>query len=147
MDFDRLILGARLCLATVFLYSGADKLIGWSGALAEAEALGLPWPAVAMVLTIAAQLAGGLSVLLGIYARAGAAVLLTFTFAATLVAHWPGGLAGEELRRQLTVSLEHLAIVGGFIALLAVGPGEISLDAWRLRRMKSGGFVSASYRG
>jgi putative oxidoreductase len=147
MDFDRWILGARLCLAAVFLYSGVDKLIGWPGAVAEAAALGLPWPAVAMALTIAAQLAGGLSVLFGMYARAGAALLLAFTVAATLFAHWPGGLAAEELRRQLTVSLEHLAIVGGFIALLAVGPGEISMDAWRLRRMKSGAFLSASHRG
>lgn len=147
MEFDRLILTARLFLPAVFLYSGLDKLLGWPGAVAEAEALGLAWPALAMALTVATQLAGGFSVLLGLYARVGAAFLLAFTFAATLLAHWPGGLADDELRRQLTVSLEHLAIIGGFIALLAVGPGELSLDAWRRRRRKkSVTFAPASHR-
>lgn len=134
MDRDMLLLAARVCLAAVFLYSGLDKLANWPGAVAEAQSLGLPLPTLAMATTIAIQLGGGLAVLLGAFTRAGAALLLVFTVAATLLAHWPFGLAGDELRRQLTTSLEHLAIVGGFVAIIAVGAGSLSLDAARRRQ-------------
>lgn len=131
MDRDVLLLASRVCLAAVFLYSGLDKLVNWPGAVAEAQGLGLPLPAFAMAATVAVQLTGGLAVLLGAFARIGAALLLVFTVAATLLAHWPFGLTGDKLRQQLTTSLEHLAIVGGFVAIIAVGAGSASLDAVR----------------
>lgn len=128
MNRDVLLLLARICLSVVFLYSGLDKLARWPNAVGEAEALGLPLPTLAMVATILVQLAGGLSVLLGIWARFGAALLLLFTVAATLIAHWPVGLTDAAFRQQLTVDLEHLAIVGGFLALIAAGAGRLGLD-------------------
>ena len=131
MNADTLLLLARLCLSAVFLYSGLDKLAHWSGAVGEAAALGLPLPAVAMATTILVQVAGGASVLLGLRMRLGAALLLLFTIAATLLAHWPFGLEGAAFQQQLTVSLEHLAIVGGFLALIAAGSGRFGLDGRR----------------
>lgn len=137
MPNNRLLLLARVCLAVVFLHSGVDKASNWSGAVAEAQALGLPWPALAMTATIAVQIVGGLCVLLGAFTRTGAIFLLAFTIAATLLAHWPLGLTGDEFRRQLTLSLEHLAIVGGFVALVATGPGAFSVDTRRGRHVSA----------
>jgi putative oxidoreductase len=54
-------------------------------------------------------------------------LLLAFTAVATIVAHNPIVLRGEELRRQVTLSLEHLAIVGGLLILAVVGPGSYAL--------------------
>jgi putative oxidoreductase len=131
MDRDHLLLVSRICLSAVFLYSGLDKAVNWGNGLAEVSGLGLPFPAVALALTIVTQLAGGLMLLLGVYARFGAFLLLGFTVVATLLAHNPLGLSGGELRRQLTTSLEHLAIVGGFLLVLAHGAGRIALDRLR----------------
>jgi putative oxidoreductase len=128
MDHDQLVLAAHIYLSAVFLCSCLDMLVNWSSGLAEVSGLGLPFSAIALALTIVTQLAGGLMVLLGLYVRLGAILVLGFTVVATLLAHNPLGSSGEELRRQLTTSLEHLAIVGGFLLVLAYGAGGIALD-------------------
>jgi uncharacterized membrane protein YphA (DoxX/SURF4 family) len=35
---------------------------------------------------------------------------------------------GADFHRQLTIALEHLAIVGGLLAIAAAGPGLFSLQ-------------------
>ena len=92
------IVAARLLLAAVFLYSGQDKLRHWPASLREVAAL-------------------------GIGAAVGAALLAGFTIVATLLGHRFWLLHGSEARRELTTSLEHLAIVGG---LVLVGVGALS---------------------
>lgn len=120
MNITTLYLLARVCLAAVFIYSGATKLIGWSDTIAEFEALGLPLPVAAALATIVVQLAGGLAVLAGYRVEAAALGLAAFTVVATLIGHPFWTFEGQEFHRQLTTALEHLAIAGGFI-LLATG--------------------------
>ena len=128
------LLAARICLSAVYLYSGATKLIDIPAGTAEVADLGLPAPVVFLVLTILAQLGGGLLLLVGLWTRLGAFLLLGFTVVATALAHSPLGLEGIEFQRQLTTSLEHLAIVGGLILVMAEGGGPISLDRLIERR-------------
>jgi uncharacterized membrane protein YphA (DoxX/SURF4 family) len=109
------IVAARLLLAAVFLYSGQDKLRHWADSIREVAELGMPMPALFASATVATQIAGGLSVALGIGAAVGAALLAGFTIVATLLGHRFWLLHGVEARRELTTSLEHLAIVGGLI--------------------------------
>lgn len=122
------MLAARFCLSAVFLYSGVSKLIHWQDGIAEVGALGLPWPGLVLPLTIVVQLGAGLMVLLGIYPFAGAVILIGFTGLATLMGHRFWAVQGQERRMRLTVSLEHLAIMGGFLLLISTGPGALSLD-------------------
>lgn len=35
---------------------------------------------------------------------------------------------GNDFHRQLTTALEHLAIIGGLVAIAAAGPGPFSLQ-------------------
>lgn len=121
-------LAARICLSAVYLYSGIAKLLDIPAGMAEVAGFGLPAPSVLLALTILVQLGGGLLVLVGLWTRLAAFLLLGFTVVATALAHNPFGLEGIELQRQLTTSLEHLAIVGGFILLIAGGAGPISVD-------------------
>jgi len=108
---------ARLCLAAVFLYSGADKLWHWGSSIEEVKADGLPWPVVFAGLTILTQLLGGLMVATGILAWLGGLLLAAFTVSATLLGHRFWLRHSGEFRRELTTSLEHLAIVGGLLLL------------------------------
>jgi uncharacterized membrane protein YphA (DoxX/SURF4 family) len=128
MEYGSLL--ARLCLSLVFLWSGVSKLLDPAGGRAEVAALGVPAPSLFLVLTIACQIGGGLMVLLGFWARLGALALLGFIIVATVLAHSGSGRSGQERQRQITTSLEHLAIVGGFLLVLIHGSGPLSVDIW-----------------
>src|SRR3546814_14245007 len=75
----QLLLAARLCLAAVFLYSGATKLLSWQAAIAEFEQIGLPFSPLAVAATVIVQLSGGLAVALGWRVRLAALGLAAFT--------------------------------------------------------------------
>jgi putative oxidoreductase len=122
-------LAARLCLAAVFLYSGAAKLLFWSGGIEEFAALGLPMPALALAATIVLQLGAGTALAIGWRSGPAALALAAFTVAATLVGHPFWAFDGADFHRQLTIALEHLAIVGGLLAIAAAGPGLFSLQS------------------
>jgi putative oxidoreductase len=130
---DYVLLVARVCMASVFVFSGATKLLGWQLAIAEVEQLGVPLPWIAAVATVVVQLIGGLAVALGWHFRTAAASLAAFTFVATLVGHRFWVFDGAEFHRQLTTALEHLAIVGGFLFLMITGPGHLALQSERER--------------
>jgi putative oxidoreductase len=112
-------LAARACMAVVFLYSGQDKLRHWTKAEGEVRALGLPAPALMAASTIAVQLLGGILLVTGFEAAAGAMLLAGFTVAATLLGHRYWLLTGDPAKQAFTTSLEHLAIIGGLL-LVAV---------------------------
>ena len=127
MNHDLLMLAARVCLSAVYLYSALDKTINWQNGMNFVNGLRLPQAHLVLVATIVIQLIGGLAVLLGVFAREGAVLLLVFTVVATVIAHNPIGLRGEEFRRQFTLSLEHLGIVGGLLLLALNGPGSFAI--------------------
>jgi putative oxidoreductase len=115
------LIAARILLALAFLYSGQDKLRHWRSSVREVAGLGLPWPGLFTVGTIAVQFAGGASLAVGLGARWGAALLAAFTVAATLLGHRFWLLHGVSERRELTTTLEHLGIVGGLL-LIVIAP-------------------------
>lgn len=120
---------ARACLSAVFLWSGATKLRDPVGGAAEIAELSIPAPRLFLILTILYQLGAGSLILLGYWTRLAALALLAFTVVATLLAHRATGLSGRARQQQITTSLEHLAIVGGFLFLMIYGPGALSIDA------------------
>jgi putative oxidoreductase len=126
VDYGDLL--ARFCLSFVFLWSGISKALHPAAGKAEIAALGLPDAALFLWLTVACQIAGGLMVLLGFWARLGALALLSFTVIATLMAHGTRGLTGDQRQQQETTAFEHLAIAGGFLFVIVHGPGSLSLD-------------------
>lgn len=122
------LLAARACLAAVFLYSGATKILFWSAGIAEFAALGLPMPTLALTATIAIQVGAGMALLIGWRSKPAALALAAFTVVATLIGHPFWVFEGGDFQRQLTTALEHLAIVGGLVAIAAAGPGPFSLQ-------------------
>jgi putative oxidoreductase len=129
MDRDFLMLLARICLSAVYLYSGIDKLMCWDNGLKFCLEHKMPQPKTVLGVTAILHLVGGLMVLFGFYARTGAVILLLFTIVATYWVHNPLGRTGDDFRREMTISLEHLAIIGGLLLLAAVGPGSIALTS------------------
>jgi putative oxidoreductase len=126
---DSLFLLARIFLSSVFIYSGLEKLLYWREGVDELKGFRLPFPTVALVVTVAVQLGAGTMVLLGLHARLGALILFGFTCAATLMAHRFWAMRGIAFRKSLTTALEHLAIMGGFLLIAALGPGRFALSS------------------
>jgi putative oxidoreductase len=122
---------ARQLLSLVFLLSGIDKALHWSAGMAEIDAARLPFPPLLLVATVATQILGGLSVALGLWTRLGALALACFTIAATVLFHDFWNATGGAWQQQFTTFMEHVAIVGGFAAIMAAGPGRsASTDDW-----------------
>jgi uncharacterized membrane protein YphA (DoxX/SURF4 family) len=125
------LLIARLMMSLVFLFSGLDKALNWSSGLAEIEAAGLPFPSLMLAATVITQLGGGLSLALGLWTQLGALALAAFTVVATVLLHDFWNASGEAWGHQFTTFMEHVAIVGGFIAVIVTGPGTFSIDSRR----------------
>jgi putative oxidoreductase len=119
------LLLARLMLSVVFVWSGIEKATHWSEGVGEIVSAGLPFPSLLLAATVVVQLGGGLSLALGIFARLGATALAAFTVMATVLFHDFWAIADPIARQQqLTTFLEHVAILGGFTAVIFLGAGR-----------------------
>lgn len=107
---------ARLFLAAPFIGSGLGKAFDFSAATAEAASLGLRPASLMAAAVILVQLAGSGLFLTRRWCWLGAGLLAGFTVVATLIAHPFWHFEGLERVRQTATFLEHLAIVGGFLA-------------------------------
>jgi putative oxidoreductase len=121
------ILLARVLLSSPFVYSGIDKLLRWSAAQTEVADSGLPFPTVLHAITVMVQLGAGLSVLIGIDARAGALALCLFLIPVTVLYHPFWKQTGKALVAEADHFLLNLAVIGGLLLIAAVGGGRISV--------------------
>ena len=117
-----------------FLLSGVSKIAAPAMTQGYIAAVGLPLPAVAYGIAIAAEVGGGLSLLLGYKTRAIAAAMAVFTLATALGFH-----TNFADQNQMIHFLKNLMIMGGLLQVAAFGAGRFSLDA-RLDARRLGGF-------
>lgn len=117
---DLFALTGRVFIAAIFLASAVGKMTNFQGTTDYMAAHGMPMVNLLCMSAIGIEVMGGLSLVLGYYARWGAVALLVFMVPATLIFH----LAPDQ-RIQF---LKNMAIIGGLLQVAAFGPGEISLD-------------------
>ena len=120
---------ARLCLAGIFIFAGAGKLIFFDQTATYMASKG--FTAIPLFLAGAAllELVGGVSLILGYKSRFGAAILLLFLIPTTLIFHEFWNLSGAERDVQLIMFLKNLAIFGGLLYIFCDGPGGLAVDA------------------
>jgi putative oxidoreductase len=131
-----LMLLGRLLVGALFVPSGFGKLtgIGGPGLNAFAGVLGgkglpvpLAWAAVGALIEFFA----GLAVVLGLWTRAAAFLMVFFTIAAALLSHNYWAMADAARAANYIQFWKNMAIVGGFLFLFVHGPGPLSLDGRR----------------
>lgn len=106
---------ARLCLAVVFIASGAAKLIDFEGGVAEMRAAGLE-PARFFNIAVAVLMLAGSALILADRAVWLAAAALSVFLALTIVivhAFWR--LPEAQARLALFFALEHVSVIGGLL--------------------------------
>jgi len=111
---------ARSFLAVIFIYAGVNKVFNFAQTSESMAKAGLPIVGVLLIFTIAFQILGGLSIILGYKAEIGAILLIP----ATIVFHNP--FADPS---QFNNFFKNLSIIGGLLLILAYGSGTLSLEA------------------
>ncbi|MFH1619123.1 MAG: DoxX family protein [bacterium] len=116
-----LLMLGRILIALPFLASAFGQLGNFSGYCGVLRDFGVPLPSVFCGAVIAFAAAGSFSMVLGYRTRSGAAMLSAVTFFTALVIN----LAPDQTMNLL----RNGAIMGGLVTFMAIGPGELSLDA------------------
>lgn len=111
----------RILIALVFVISGIEKINGYSGTAAYMESHGLPGALLPLVILL--ELGGGIAIILGWFTRTVALLLALFCLATALVFH---ANIGDTM--QYLNFMKNLAMAGGFLFLVANGPGPLSID-------------------
>jgi putative oxidoreductase len=115
-----LIIIGRLLLGAYFFRSGLQNIGKIELHTGILEKKGVPMPRVAMMLAVGAELVGGASVALGIFAALGALALAVFTLAASVLYHNFWAMQGEERASHLNSFVSNLALVGAFVIVFAI---------------------------
>jgi putative oxidoreductase len=128
---DLALLFARICIAPLFFYSGSGKVLAFTATAARlyggAEGFGKFLASGA----IAAELGCGAALLLGLFARQAALVLILFTIAATFMFHNFWAAPEAQVTTQVINFLKNTGLVGALALIAAVGAGSISVDGIR----------------
>jgi len=133
---DVLLLVGRVALGIIFVLSGWGKLMGLSAFSASLAGRGVPAAELWAVIGAAVEFLGGAMIVLGLATRYAAVLMILFVIVATGISHRFWEYADpQQFRMQQVNFMKNLAIIGGFVVMLAVGGGRLALEAaWRHRR-------------
>jgi len=128
----------RVLLSGIFLLSAiGNKIPNFNDVVGYMEQAGVPAARLMLAGAIAFLIVGSVSVVLGLWARIGAGLLLVFLVLATYYFHAFWKLDGQEAATQQIQFMKNLALMGAMVFVMANGPGKFSIDAL-LARMSSG---------
>jgi putative oxidoreductase len=117
----------RMLLVLIFVNSGLGKIGNFDGTAQYMAKFGMPMPSFFLVGAIFLELVGSITVILGYFTRFGALLLIVFLIPTTLIFHTR---FGDQV--QVIMFMKNVSMLGGFLVLLAHGPGRFSLDSlWR----------------
>ena len=111
----------RLFIAAIFINSGISKISGYAGTQAYMESQGVPGMLLPLVILV--EVVGGAAVVIGWQTRIAALLLAGFTLLSALLFH-----LDFSDQMQTIQFMKNVAIAGGFLFLVASGPGALSLD-------------------
>lgn len=127
---DTALLMIRLFIGTCFIIHGLGKLgLVGSGSMAGFEgwlkSLNVPFAALQARMAMAAEIGGGVLLVLGLFTRFGALVCLTVMVVAGVIGHKGGGylITNTPPGNEYTINLAAICLL-----ILLVGPGHYSLD-------------------
>ena len=111
----------RIFLAMMFFMSGLSKIGNYAGTQGYMEAMGVP--GALLPLAIALEVLGGLAIILGWQTKIASVALAGFCVVSAVMFH-------NDFSNQAEMSsfMKNVTIAGGFLLLVAHGPGAYALD-------------------
>jgi putative oxidoreductase len=114
---------ARLLMSSLFIWDGVLQLRNPGGTAQYFASVHVPVPDLAVWVSIAVHLLGGLAVLLGFYTRLAALVLAILCLGTAFAVHLPIGDTANMINFY-----KNLVMAGGFLYVMAYGAGGMSID-------------------
>jgi putative oxidoreductase len=133
-DNDVATLLLRVLLGVVFFPHGAQKVLGWFGGYGFSGTMGfftgmLHVPASFAFLAIAAEFAGAIVLILGLFTRVAALGIAANMLVAVAMVHWQYGLFMNWAGDQKGEGFEfHLLAIGVAVVLIIRGGGKWAAD-------------------
>ena len=119
-----LLLFARLLMSSLFVWDGVVQLRNPGGTARYFARVHVPAPDIAVWISIPVHLFGGLALLVSFYSRWAAALLALVCLGTAFGVHLP---AGDQ--NNMIHFYKNLVMSGGFLYVIAFGPGGLSLNA------------------
>ena len=114
---------ARFLMSSLFVWEGVLQLRNPGGTAQYFASVHVPVPDIAIWISIAIHLLGGLAILVGFKTRWAAAVLALFCLGTAFGVHLPAGDADNMIHFY-----KNLVMAGGFLYVVAYGAGGMSID-------------------
>jgi putative oxidoreductase len=115
-----LIIVGRFLLGAYFVQAGIRNFLKLDLHIGILSKKNVPMPRESLIVALTVQVLGGLSVALGIFPAIGAIGLIAFTVAANVLYHNFWAFSGEERTPHLNSVITNLAIIGGFLLVIAI---------------------------
>ena len=126
MNPNAVALAGRVLFGALFLLSGISKILSPQQVIGYIGHVGLPFPALGLVVAVLVEVGGGVLLLAGYKTRLAAIALAVFSVSAAILFH--AALADQN---QFAHFMKNFAIAGGLLQVAAFGAGSFSLDARR----------------
>jgi putative oxidoreductase len=114
---------ARMLMCSLFIWDGVLQFRDPAAAIAYFASVNVPFPNVAVWVSIAIHLIGGIAILVGFMTRWAAAVLLLLCLGTAFGVHLPAGDMDNMMNFY-----KNLVMAGGFLYVIAYGAGALSFD-------------------
>jgi len=114
---------ARLLMSSLFVWDGVLQLRNPAGTIQYFTNVHVPIPDVAVWVSIAIHLLGGLALLVGFKTPWAAALLALLCLGTAFGVHLPVGDQANMINFY-----KNLAMTGGLLYVVAYGPGTMSVD-------------------
>ena len=129
-----LLFVARVLIGVLFIVSGIGKIDGYQGTVELAAAADVPMPEIAVALAALAEIALPLLLIVGWQMRWAAIALIVLVLATNGFFHRFWEMEGEGRILNKMMLFKNFAIVGGLVALAAIGPGRWRIGGGRRSR-------------
>ena len=115
------MLVGRVLISYMFILSGLSKITGLEGTQGYMEMVGVP--GILIYPAILVEVLGGIAVLIGYQTRIAALLLAGFCVLSGFLFHFVPSDA-----MQMISFNKNIAMAGGFLFLVAMGPGSLSIE-------------------
>jgi len=133
----------RITVGAILLAHGLAKLQDVPAWVEQVRALGIPMPATLALIAMAAELGGGIALILGLLTRVAAALVFCNMLVAILTVHAGNGLFAKDGGYEYPLTLLMASVL-----FLAEGSRRYGIDAsfWRLFHRRRDKTVSGTQR-
>ncbi len=125
-----LFLLGRIAIGAFFLWKAFERMQHWTESAEALRRKRVPYVSYTLPLSMLLLVVGGLSLVLGFYARGGAMLLLIYMVAHMYMFHafWHMEKGTGHMLEKL-LFMKDFAIVGSLLLILAAGGGSFSVHA------------------